>query len=107
MSALHRHFDSPELMADGHILQPGNYVELTVADTGTGIPEAVLDHVLEPFFTTKPVGKGSGLGLSMVLGFARQSGGGLTLRSSAAGTHISVFLSEVEPPVSIVSHRAA
>ncbi|WP_406870245.1 ATP-binding protein [Thioclava sp. 'Guangxiensis'] len=107
ISAMHRHFDSPELMADGHILQPGNYVELTVADTGTGIPEAVLDHVLEPFFTTKPVGKGSGLGLSMVLGFARQSGGGLTLRSSVAGTHISIYLSEVDPPAHAISHRAA
>src|SRR5262249_5503807 len=60
--------------ADNPDARPGSYVMLSVTDTGTGIPPDVLARVCEPFFTTKPAGKGSGLGLSMVYGFAKQSG---------------------------------
>jgi signal transduction histidine kinase/ActR/RegA family two-component response regulator len=62
-------------------LRPGRYVRLSVADTGTGIDKPNLTRVLEPFFSTKPAGQGTGLGLSMAKGFAEQSGGGLLIES--------------------------
>jgi PAS domain S-box-containing protein len=74
-------------------LGAGDYVVLVVADEGTGIPDELLDRVLEPFFTTKEVGKGTGLGLSMVYGFAQQSGGALRIESEVKeGTRIEIWL---------------
>jgi PAS domain S-box-containing protein len=76
-----------------HSLAPGDYVTLTVSDTGTGIPGDVLQRVFEPFFTTKPLGEGTGLGLSMVYGFAQQSGGQVEITSSLGqGTRVSLYL---------------
>ena len=68
-------------------------VEIAVSDTGCGIPPELLDRVCEPFFTTKPSGKGSGLGLSMVYGFVRQSGGDLRIDSEPGhGTRVRITL---------------
>lgn len=74
-------------------LPAGRYLRLAVEDDGTGIEPEVLAHVFEPFFTTKAPGRGTGLGLSMVFGFARQSGGTLTVHSEpGAGTRMSLWL---------------
>ncbi|MBT3373841.1 MAG: PAS domain S-box protein [Rhodospirillaceae bacterium] len=72
---------------------PGAYTVLSVSDTGAGMSEAVMKQALDPFFTTKRVGQGSGLGLSMVYGFIKQSGGHLRLESELErGTTISLLL---------------
>ena len=85
-----------ETVEEGRIaeLSGGNYVVISVADTGTGMPAEVLTRVLEPFFTTKEVGKGTGLGYSMVYGLAQQSGGTVTIQSTVgAGTTVELYLS--------------
>jgi PAS domain S-box-containing protein len=74
-------------------LPAGDYVLLSIADTGTGIALDDLEKVMEPFFTTKEVGKGSGLGLSMVYGFAKQSNGAFRLKSEVGrGTSAELWL---------------
>ncbi|TPI85312.1 response regulator [Mesorhizobium sp. B2-8-9] len=74
-------------------LAVGEYVVLTVKDTGAGIPKEILTKVVEPFFTTKPVGKGTGLGLSTVYGFMKQSGGALRIDSLVGrGTSMELWL---------------
>jgi PAS domain S-box-containing protein len=76
-----------------HAVPDGQYVVLGVRDTGTGMPPDVWARAIEPFFTTKEVGKGSGLGLSQCYGFARQSGGTLTIETEeGAGTTVRVIL---------------
>ncbi|MEP7239437.1 MAG: PAS domain S-box protein [Devosia sp.] len=74
-------------------LRPGAYVTLTLADTGTGMDAATLSHATEPFFTTKGVGKGTGLGLAMVRGLSEQSGGTITIDSTPGkGTAVTMWL---------------
>jgi PAS domain S-box-containing protein len=74
-------------------LPPGDYVSLTLADTGSGIDPHHLKHVFEPYFTTKAPGEGIGLGLSMVYGFAAQSGGGVRVESPlGGGTQVELLL---------------
>lgn len=76
-----------------HDLADGDYAAISVIDTGTGMPPDVLARVAEPFFTTKQVGKGTGLGVSMVHGFTHQSGGGLGIESAPGrGTTMTLFL---------------
>ena len=73
-------------------LAAGRYIEVCVEDTGSGMPPEVLEHAIEPFFTTKEVGKGTGLGLSQVYGMVQQCGGAIQLRSALGeGTTVSLF----------------
>ena len=78
---------------------PGGFVAVTITDTGSGISEEHLTQIFEPFFTTKRVGKGTGLGLSQVFGFAKQSGGGVTVESTVGvGSSFTLYLPRVEQP---------
>ena len=77
----------------------GEYVAISVTDTGSGMTKDVLAKVFEPFFTTKEIGKGSGLGLSQVLGFAKQSGGGMRIETRVGeGTSVKVYLPRATQP---------
>jgi len=85
-----RHVDAGNAPSD---IATGDFIVVTVSDTGTGMSEATIVHAFEPFFTTKEPGCGSGLGLSMVQGFAGQSGGGVQIISALGeGTHVALWL---------------
>lgn len=74
-------------------LAPNDYIAISVSDTGCGMPPDIREHAVEPFFTTKDLSSGSGLGLSMVFGFAKQSGGTLTIDSEPGrGTRVTLYL---------------
>ena len=88
-------------------LAPGAYIAFAVCDTGAGMPPEVGARAFEPFFTTKEIGKGSGLGLSMVYGFARQSGGGVRLESApGTGTCVTLYLPRVVAETAVAAATA-
>ena len=100
------HFDDSYAARDPE-LQPGQYVQIAVTDTGHGIPKDLFDRIFEPFFTTKKLGRGSGLGLSMVYGFAKQSGGHLNVYSEVdQGTTMRLYLPRTLSEEEAVSDQA-
>ncbi|MDP1875767.1 response regulator [Phenylobacterium sp.] len=95
ISAWNQTLETPELQLD---LPVGDYAVVSVHDTGAGMTPEVLARVLEPFFTTKPVGKGTGLGLPMAYGFAQRSGGALEICSAPGeGTEVKIYLPRAHP----------
>jgi PAS domain S-box-containing protein len=88
-------------------LNPGPYVKLTVSDTGHGIDGTTLERIFEPYFTTKAVGEGTGLGLAVALGVVKGHGGTITVRSEPGqGTSFNVYLPRLETPVVAESETA-
>ncbi len=91
-------------LADGDLR--GDFVRLSVIDTGTGMPPEVASRVFEPFFTTKDIGKGSGMGLSQVYGFTRQSGGEVRVDTEVGrGTTVALLLPRSDAAASIARHE--
>ena len=89
--------DDEYAISQGLQLSPGGYVMINISDTGHGIDPVDIDKVFEPFFTTKPVGKGTGMGLAMVLGFALQSKGNVTVSSEPnCGTTVKLYFPQTE-----------
>ena len=88
-------------------VRAGEYVKISVSDTGCGMTQEVLDRAFEPFFTTKPVGKGTGLGLSQIFGFAHQSGGEVGIESKVGkGTIVSIYLPRTQAAAAVRVHPA-
>jgi signal transduction histidine kinase len=89
-------------------LEPGRYVRLTVADSGSGMDENVLAHIFEPFFTTKEVGKGTGLGLSLVYAIIADSGGAIDVRSAPQqGSTFTIYLPQSQVTLAVPKAAAA
>jgi PAS domain S-box-containing protein len=87
-----RHLDESFTSAQQN-LEPGDYIMLSVSDTGLGMDQAVINRAFDPFFTTKPIGQGTGLGLSMIYGFSKQSRGHVAIQSTPGqGTTVQLYL---------------
>ncbi|GGD02445.1 PAS domain-containing protein [Halopseudomonas salina] len=94
------------LTAQAAEIPPGEYLALTVTDSGVGMTPDILAKAFEPFFTTKPIGQGTGLGLSMIYGFAKQSGGQVRIESEVdQGTTISIYLPRHHGPAAKVGQQ--
>jgi signal transduction histidine kinase len=101
IEAANVHLDARVAGADAEVAE-GDYVVLTVTDTGTGMSADVMQRAIEPFFTTKPPSAGSGLGLSMAYGFAKQSGGQLDIESVVGvGTTVRLYLPRASEAVAV------
>ena len=91
----------------GHVERPGDFVTIAVSDTGSGIDPAHIEHIFEPFFTSKAVGHGTGLGLSQVFGFVKQSGGEVIVESPpGAGATFTLFLPRQQHGAPAPAHPA-
>jgi len=102
--ATHREHVNDPPPAASPIMKPGEYVVLSVSDSGTGIRADDIQHIFDPFFTTKPVGKGTGLGLALVYGSIQQNGGSIAVSSApGAGTVMTVYF----PAAGIISRTRA
>ncbi len=87
------------------VMQAGKYIQITVSDTGTGMSPDIVQKAMEPFFTTKEVGKGSGMGLAMVFGFIAQSNGNIYIESEVGrGTEITLFLKCAPDGLQTIKH---
>ncbi|EAU53862.1 ATP-binding protein [Mariprofundus ferrooxydans] len=83
-------------MASAHMVEPGTYLQLSIADNGSGMDEATMQHLFEPFFTTKDIGSGTGLGLAVVHGIIKSHGGFVTVESEpGTGSSFHVYLPKV------------
>jgi signal transduction histidine kinase/ActR/RegA family two-component response regulator len=92
----------------GQPRRAGAFIAVSMTDTGTGIPPDKLEMIFEPFFTTKEVGKGTGLGLSQAFGFAKQSGGDITVKSvPGSGATFTLYLPQAEMPADSAAVQAA
>jgi CheY-like chemotaxis protein len=92
VTTANRHLDE-DFTQDHSNLEAGDYVVLSVTDTGCGMPQSTINRAFDPFFTTKPIGQGTGLGLSMIYGFSKQSGGHVSIESEVGqGTTVSLYL---------------
>jgi signal transduction histidine kinase len=89
-------FDTTAAAEQG--IDPGKYVLMSITDTGTGMTPEVVEHAFDPYFSTKPRGEGSGLGLAAVYGVVVQAGGLVTLNSDGKGTTVDVYLPADEDP---------
>ena len=93
--------------AEGPSAVPGEWICVTMTDTGVGMPSSVRERAFEPFYTTKPIGQGTGLGLSMIYGFMKQSGGHVRLDSKVAiGTTVTLYFPRYHGPI-IAAKRSA